>query len=167
MNVKNEQNKTPKKKSPRPKLLHKIIRTRLVDGMLCNMRSTGLPDKLSGFLLKSLHFHTPWYFLILFLLLPIKFATIALIPLLASLALFLYLRGCFLSIVEYKLSHDDTNIIDPYIAFCDQEINDENRYKYTLGVSGLYFIVVGIILTVRYIYRNDNDTEFIKIIINP
>ncbi len=145
--------KAPKKISEEQQPYRKALRKKIVEGMLNYMRGSGLPDKLNGFLLKSLHFHIPWYFLLLFILLPIDLALYSLIPLLISLALFLYLRGCFLTIVEYKLSEDDTNIIDPYIILCKEEINDDTRYRYTLGVAAIYFSIVAIILTTRYLHR--------------
>lgn len=148
-----EESNTPKKISESPIPYRKVLRKKLVEGMLNYMRGSGLPDKLNGFLLKSLHFHIPWYFLLLFLLLPIDLALYSLIPLLVSLGFFLYLRGCFLTIVEYKLCQDDTNIIDPYIILCKEEINDKTRYRYTLGVAALYFSIVALILTTRYIHR--------------
>ena len=145
--------KSPEKTSEPVIPYRKLLRNKMVTGMLNYMRGSGLPDKLNGFLLKSLHFHIPWYFLLLFILLPLDMAIYALIPLLISLGFFLYLRGCFLTIVEYKLCHDDTNIIDPYIIACDEEINNESRYRYTLGVASIYFIIVALILTVRYIHK--------------
>ena len=128
----------------------KQLRDKLVTSLINYIRGSGLPDKISGFLLKSLHFHIPWYFLILFILLPFDLACYSLIPLLISLSLFLYLRGCFLTIVEFKLGQDDTNIIDPYIVFCKDEVNEETRYRYTLGVAAMYFSIVALILITRY-----------------
>jgi len=142
---KNKENKGKEQKSHR-----KQLRDKLVLGLLNHIRGSGMPDKISGFLLKSLHFHIPWYFLLLFLLLPFDLACYSLVPLLISLSLFLYLRGCFLTIVEFKLGQEDTNIIDPYIVFCKDEINEETRYKYTLGVAAMYFSLVALILITRY-----------------
>jgi len=139
-----------KKNGKERKSHRKQLRDKLVTSLINYIRGSGLPDKISGFLLKSLHFHIPWYFLILFILLPFDLACYSLIPLLISLSLFLYLRGCFLTIVEFKLGQDDTNIIDPYIVFCKDEVNEETRYRYTLGVAAMYFSIVALILITRY-----------------
>lgn len=139
-----------KKTEYEKKKYRKELRSKLVVGLLNYVRGSGLPDKLTGFLLKAFHFHIPWYFLLLFILLPLDLAIISLIPLLIALFFFLYLRGCFLTIVEFKLCQDDTNIIDPYILICNGEINEDNRYKYTLGVAGIYFAVILLILYIRY-----------------
>ena len=45
---------------------NKTVRKILVNDCINNLRKTGLPDETLGFLLKSLHFHTPWYHMIYF-----------------------------------------------------------------------------------------------------
>ena len=40
---------------------NKTIRKILVQDCINNLRKSGLPDEMLGFLLKSLHFHTPCY----------------------------------------------------------------------------------------------------------
>ena len=128
----------------------KIIRNKIVDFTIYCLRKTGLPDKMLGFLLKTQHFSTPLYFSILYLLLPIRLAFLALCPLFICVFLFLYLDGCFLSIVEYKLTNNkDNNIIDPYILFFGDEISVDTRYWYTLAVSFVYFVYVFLLLYVR------------------
>ena len=44
------------------------FRNLVVDYNLVNLRSLGMPDDMLGFLVKSIHFHTPYYFLLMFLL---------------------------------------------------------------------------------------------------
>jgi|TARA_B100000795_G_scaffold238389_1_gene199484 hypothetical protein len=130
-------------------MLKKIIRNKIVDFTIWCLRKTGLPDKMLGFVLKTQHFSTPLYFAILYLLLPIKLAILALGPLFSSMILFLYLDGCFLSIVEYKLTGNNINIIDPYILFFGDEISPSTRYGYTIGVSAMYFTSVFLMLYLR------------------
>jgi hypothetical protein len=72
---------------------NKFIRKLLVNDCINNLRKIGLPDETLGFLLKTLHFHTPWYHMIYFLFLPKIFALLAVMPLLAAFCLFLYLDG--------------------------------------------------------------------------
>ena len=40
----------------------KKIRNMLIEKCLNDIRKTNLPDYTLGFLIKSTHFHTPWYF---------------------------------------------------------------------------------------------------------
>lgn len=133
------------------KQYRKKLRDKLVNFLLNRIREFELPDDMAGFLLRTIHFHIPWYFLFFFTFLPIKLAFFALIPLLIPFIAFFYFNGCFLTIVEYKLCKNDINIIDPYILLCKDKVTMENRYYYTLGVSISYFSVVGLILYFRYL----------------
>ena len=141
---------------PRNKMVRKI----LVNDCINNLRKTGLPDETLGFLLKSLHFHTPWYHMIYFMFLPKPYALLAMIPLLIAFVLFMYLEGCFLTIVEYKLCKNDLNIIDPYILLCGDEINSTTRYWYTMGVASIYFIFAFTILYARGCLKRDIFSDF-------
>ena len=77
---------------------------------------------------------------------------IILVPLLVALVFFLYLKGCFITIAEYKLCGDDTNIIDIYILMFGEDINEHTRYKYTLVIVGIYFTIVSSILYIKNTY---------------
>ena len=56
------------------------FRNLAVDYNLVNLRNSNMPDEVLGFLVKSLHFHTPYYFLLMFLLLPYNVAPYVMIP---------------------------------------------------------------------------------------
>jgi len=131
----------------------KNLRSKIVTTILNAIRGTGLSDNITGFLLRTVHFHIPGYFFLLFILLPIKYTLYALIPLLIPFSAFFYFQGCFLTIIEYKLCKNDLNIIDPYIVVFSDEVTNKNRYKYTLGVSCVYFFIIFIILYLRYQYN--------------
>lgn len=133
------------------KQYRKELRDKIVNFILDKIRDTGLPDNITGFILRTIHFHIPWYFLLFFIFFPIKLAFITLILLLIPFIAFFYFNGCFLTIIEYKLCKDDITIIDPYIILCKDEITIENRYYYTIGLSISYFSVVSLILYLKYI----------------
>jgi phosphoglycerol transferase MdoB-like AlkP superfamily enzyme len=143
-------------------LKRKKIRDTLVKKCLTDLRKSKLPDYTLGFLLKSIHFHTPWYFLLLFLLLPKPLALLATIPLIIAFSTFIYLQGCFLTIVEKKLLKDDDkiNIIDPFIQILGDEINSKTRYWYTLAISGLYCIFVLLLLYCRGCFKWETFHNF-------
>jgi len=86
---------------------------------------------------------------------PKPYALLAMIPLLMAFALFLYLEGCFLTIVEYKLCKNDSNIIDPYILLGGDKITPTTRYWYTMGVASVYFIFAFLILYARGCFKWD------------
>ena len=141
---------------------NKIVRKILVQDCINNLRKSGLPDDMLGFLLKSLHFHTPWYNMIYFMFLPKPFALLATIPLLSAFALFNQERFKSFNpnIVEYKLCKNDLNIIDPYILLGGDEITPTTRYWYTLGVAILYFTVTFLILYIRGCFKWSIFSDF-------
>lgn len=120
-----------------------------VDYNLVRLRESKMPDEVLGFLVKSLHFHTPYYFLLMFLLLPYKIAHYVMIPLVLCLIAFFYFDGCFLTIIEYRLMGQDINIIDPYIYWMGDVPTPKNRFYYTLGVTSVYFSLVGLLMIIR------------------
>ena len=127
------------------------MRKYLVNKVLGILRKTGLPDYILGFLLKGLHFHTPWYFFIYFLLFSKKKAVYATIPLIIAFVLFITLNGCFISIIEKKLLKENNrvNIIDPFILLFGDDITPTTRYWYTIGISLIYGLIISIILYCR------------------
>lgn len=120
-----------------PKL--KII---LANKLVNKIRTTKISDKLSGFLLRGLHFHIPIYNYILLLLLPKPYGIYSLIPLIIAALQYVFLSGCTLTIAEQILLKDNLTIIDPLILLCNDKINGLNRYYYTLYLSLFYFVIV-------------------------
>ena len=139
---------------------NKTVRKILVNDCINNLRKTGLPDETLGFLLKSLHFHTPWYHMIYFIFLPKPFALLAIIPLLSALVLFLYLDGFFVhnNLLGWHDKH--MNIIDPYILLGGDDITPTTRYWYTLGVASIYFTIAFLILYVRGCFKWSIFSDF-------
>jgi len=132
----------------------KANRKLLVDFVFNLLKSVNMPNKVKAFLVRSIHFHTPGVFFLFFSLLKFNIAILFLIPLLIVFTMFFYFEGCFITIVEYKLDKKNhINIIDPYLYLSNIEINDENRYKYTLIISLIYFTVVACLLTFKYNYN--------------
>lgn len=150
--VKEKPKEKPKRVGPALKGMRREIRKALTDAVLNIIRTLGIPDKLAAFLIKSFHFHAPVYLLLLFILLPIDIALSLIPPLILMVIFFIYLRGCFITIVEYKLSGDDVNVIDIYILLLGGEINETNRFNYTVTVAAIYFTLISSILYVRKVY---------------
>jgi len=129
--------------------MHKHIRNRMAEIIVFLIRISGLTDNVGGFLLRSIHLHIPGYFMLLIILLPRYLALAALIPLISAFILFIYLRGCFITIAEKKLCDSDINIIDPFICIAGDKCNNFNRYYYTLIVCFVYFVCIFLILRIR------------------
>ena len=135
------------------KSIRKTIRTMVINVNLYLLRKTNIPDKLLGFMIKSVHFHTPGFFFVLYCLLPIKLAVLALIPLTICLLMFFYFDGCYLTILEYKFLKEDINIIDPIIYLMNDKVTPKTRYYYTIATTITYFTIVSLILYIRYKYK--------------
>ena len=103
------------------------------------------------------------HILVIFRILNIKYKEFILGKLIffySLFCLFLYLDGCFLTIVEYKLCKNDMNIIDPYILLGEDEITPNTRYWYTLGIALLYFTATFLILYVRGCFKWPTFSDF-------
>ena len=81
----------------------KKIRNMLIEKCLNDLRKTNLPDYTLGFLVKSIHFHTPWYFLILFIFLPKPLALLSVIPLFIAFLTFMYPTRMFFNNCRTKI----------------------------------------------------------------
>ncbi len=129
------------------------IRRILTDKILILINNFNIPHNVVEFIIKSFHFqHITWAYISLFLL-PIKLFIIIFILSVILFLLFVYLDGCVLSNIEYKLcknKKDFINIIDPYLHILGKEINTNNRYFYTLYFSLIYLL--GCIIKFVYIY---------------
>ena len=144
-------------------LKRKKIRDTLVKKCLTDLRKSKLPDYTLGFFIKKYSFsYTMVFFCYYFLLLPKPLALLATIPLIIAFSTFIYLQGCFLTIVEKKLLKDDDkiNIIDPFIQILGDEINSKTRYWYTLAISGLYCIFVLLLLYCRGCFKWETFHNF-------
>ncbi len=129
--------------------IKKRIRQKLIADTVKLMRNSGLKDKSSAFLLKSLHFHAPWNLILYAMVLPKSIAILTLFALFLALSTFFVLGGCFLTEAEDILGGGDINIVDPYIVLCKTEITNKTRYEYTLWGALLSFILVVSILHYR------------------
>ena len=135
------------------KKVRKELRNIVINTNLWYLRLFNMPDNVMGFVVKSIHFHTPGFFFVLYCLLPRKLAVLAIIPLFVCLMTFFYFDGCFLTILEYKLTSQDINIIDPLIYLLRDEVNPTNRYIYTIGLTIVYFVIVSVILWLRFKFK--------------
>ena len=64
--------------------------------------------------------------------------------------LFIYFKGCILTILEKKLCGDMFTIFDPILEFNNIELNSKNRYDISLLIAILYFVVTFTIYYYRF-----------------
>ncbi len=132
----------------------KKYRKQLVNYLYDKILDTSYPPNISAFVVKATHFMIPYIVYIICLFAPLWLGIVALVVSLLFWGLFIYLNGCFLSNIEYKLDSERfINIIDPYLVMFGYPINDENRYIGTIYLVYLYFAIVFSILYIRFKLR--------------
>lgn len=103
-----------------------------------------------AFVIKSLHFTLAYLAYFVYLFAPLWLGLITLVGSLSVWGLFIYLKGCFVSNVEYKLNSENfINVIDPYLVMFGYPINEDTRYSGTLQLVVLYFSIAFAILYFR------------------
>lgn len=122
----------------------------LVKYFMDNINNSKIPHHIWLLIIKSLHIATPGIALIIFSLGSFELSMLILLVLQATLTVFLYFKGCFLTTIENKLEKDSTNIIDPYIYIIGDIPDNNNRNYYTLQMSGFFFAITGLIFYFRH-----------------
>tara|TARA_B100001059_G_scaffold182121_1_gene183252 strand:- start:25 stop:450 length:426 start_codon:yes stop_codon:yes gene_type:complete len=131
----------------------KDCRKRLVDFLYNYLIQTRYPNDIIAFMIKSWHFTFAYMAVVILLFAPISIGIILTIFLLFYLILFFYLKGCFVSHLEYKLNnHNFINIVDPYIISMNYDITNENRYIGTMAIALVYFCITIPVLFYRMNY---------------
>ena len=120
----------------------KECRKSLVDFLYKYLKETKYPTNIIAFILKAWHFTIGYMSIFILLFAPIWVGMIVILLSLFFVGLFFYLKGCFLSHLEYKLnSKDFINIIDPYLISMNYDITNENRSIGTSTIASIYFFI--------------------------
>ena len=136
----------------------KLLRSTITNRLFNFFDKMKIPNNILAFIIKSYHFHYPFYSLIFIILFPIPLACIQLLLCIISFLCYIYFDGCILTILEYKLNNkkDDIHIIDFLLHSLQYEITNENRINVTIIVAGYYFILVFFILWIRIMNLKKN-----------
>ena len=133
----------------------KKYRKQLVAYLYDKIIETSYPPNISAFAIKAFHFMLPYMAYLIFIFSPIWLSTIVLVITILVWCLFYYLKGCFLSNLEYKLDSDNfVNIVDPYLVMFDYPVNNQTRYDATLYLVLAFFSVSFSILYIRLKMRH-------------
>lgn len=129
-------------------------RKKVVESLLRRIRNSGLPDKVTGRLLRGLHFHLPIYLLLLVIHLPLKIAIIIIIIGFLLIFAYVYYGGCVLTSVENELfknveTERNVTIVDSIILFCKDELNGKTRNNYTIAGFSVWITTVILIYLKR------------------
>ena len=104
---------------------------------------TKFPPHVLEFIIKSFHFQNIFAAFLSLFVIPYKIFVRFLGANICLFCMFVYLDGCVLSNIEYKLCDQKDkfiNIIDPFLYFVSKPTTSYNRFYYTLYLAVLYFI---------------------------
>jgi len=128
----------------------KDCRKKLVNFIYNYLVQTKYSNEILAFMIKAWHFTFAYMTIFVFLFAPLWMGSILSFILLTFLGLYIYLKGCFISHLEYKLCKKDfINIVDPYLIAMDYDITDNNRYTGTIIIGVIYFCITLPILFYR------------------
>lgn len=109
------------------------------------------PNHICAFFIKMIHFIMPFITYVIYIYAPLWLAMFTLLLSIISWTMFNYLKGCFISNIEYKLDrHDFVNIVDPYLVIFGYPINHDTRFDGTKYLVTLYFIISFMLLFIRW-----------------
>tara|TARA_B100001063_G_scaffold242526_1_gene271335 strand:- start:9772 stop:10272 length:501 start_codon:yes stop_codon:yes gene_type:complete len=154
------------------RVYRKSLRSNIVNNIIQRIEKSKLPKKTVLFIIKSFHFQTPIHFISILIFMSSWLIMIFIIPLFIAFLLYIYFDGCFVTHLEYKLSKliqeenknnvnsidiknntDNVNIIDPFLLLLNIEINEDNRYWYTLYISIIYLFVSIAIIQIKNLFE--------------
>ena len=118
--------------------------------LLCD-KST-ISNHTIGMYIRAWHIMSPIYSIILMFYISKFLYNLLILGLLFVFILFIYFKGCILTILEKKLCGDMFTIVDPILEYNNIELNSKNRNDISLLVAKLYFVVTFTIYYYRF-YR--------------
>lgn len=122
-----------------------------------NRRDPRYSDDLQVFVMKSLHMHHPINCMLIMWLAPKWAAMFTYWTIICVLIMFIYLYGCFLSSLEYKINKLDVTIADPVIMLFGGDITPANRVSYSITTIVIYLLIATSLLLYRF--YNFGDAE--------
>ena len=133
------------------------MRKEVVDNITEFIRSSNIPDHITGFMLRTFHVNLPLYLLIFVALLPLKYAIISVVFAFIILISGIFFKGCVLTGVEKNLCKASPaveefgfyTVIDPFIMFAGEEVNKHNRFKYSILIVLSWFFAILFIFGIR------------------
>ena len=126
------------------------LRKQIVTNITEAIRSVGLPDHITGFLVRTFHVNSPIYSLFFVMFLPIQYAFLVVVFALCVLMSSIFFKGCVLTGVEKELCSNSASCeevifyttIDPFILIMNDEVNKKTRFKYSV------IVVLGWVFTI-------------------
>jgi hypothetical protein len=133
-------------------LISKEKRNKIVEYFKNKWESGKISKKSLGIIMRSFHMSAPIFFILIASFAQKKVVWIVIFLLLVIFLMFFIFNGCILSMIENKVCDDDFTVADPFLELLEWEKNSKNRFNVTLLVGVFYYIVVGIIYYIRFLY---------------
>lgn len=121
-------------------------------------RNFNVSNKNLGVWIRAYHFNLPLYIYFAILLCNKSIATISLIHAFIIIFLFIYLDGCWLSMLEKRICDDDINIVDFWIewsgtkiAYHDEKILRKQRLKATMIIGSSWLFLTLLTYYLRFL----------------
>jgi len=116
---------------------------------------SGSHNHIWAFVIKAFHFTAGLATTFIYIYGPLWLSLLTLVVSLFLWGVFIYLKGCFVSNIEYKLdNHNFINVIDPYLVLFGYPINEDTRYIGTLQLVVFYFSIAFTVLYFRLKMRH-------------
>lgn len=133
---------------------NKILRDKLINNLLDKCDKSKIKNRTLGAWVKAWHYSAPFGGLFAIFICRKFFATGALIGVTLAGFFAVYFNGCFLSLLEYKLTGDKTdNITNIFLEALNYEVNKKNQTNLTYFVLCTYLPLAYIIYYFRFYYK--------------
>ena len=133
-----------------------------IDMCETHCRDFNVSEKNLGVWIRAYHFNLPLYIYFSILLCNKYIASISLVCAFIIIILFIYLGGCWLSMLEKRICHDDVNIVDFWIEWSGTKIaygNDKllrkQRFKATMMIGSSWLFLTLLTYYLRFIKNSD------------
>jgi len=114
---------------------------------------SNIKEDIIGEWIRVFHFTCPFIGLLLVIYYNKLICLLYLFYLFICIGLFIYLKGCFLSLIEKNLCKNDINIVDIFLCLLYKDIEEnknKNRFKITLIIGIFYILFVILVIYYRF-----------------
>ena len=136
--------------------VRKRIRNYIVDKCVDTVKKSGIPLDLACLILKIFHFRLPFDLIVYAGFGNLTVAVMLWIFVMSVFSCFLFLDGCVLSVIEYKLTGNSLNVMDVFLWMFNADLNYRNRYKATVIAAIIYLISFFFVVFFRNGFSSEN-----------
>ena len=136
--------------------IRKQIRNYIVDKCVDTIKKSGIPLDLACLIIKIFHFRLPFDLIVYAGFGNLTVAVMLWIFVMSVFSCFLLLDGCVLSVIEYKLTGNSSNVMDVFLWMFNAELNYKNRYNATVIAAIIYLISFFFVIFFRNGFSAEN-----------